>query len=69
MCLEGFQRYFTNDDGVVQRFVPALCLKIFDLSYDALAVDDFTEDDVLLVQMRGVDGRDEKLGAVGALIC
>jgi hypothetical protein len=56
----------TQDGDVLPWLVAALCLEVLDLTDDALAVDDFTEHDVLLVQVRCVDGRDEELRAVGA---
>lgn len=41
-------------------------LEVLDLAHDALAVDDLSEDDVLLVEVGGRDGGDEELGAVGS---
>ena len=49
--------------------VAGLRLEVLDLSHDALAVDDFAKDYVLLVQMRCIDSGDEELGAVGTLAC
>ena len=56
----------TNDGGVVPWLVAALGLQVLDLSHDALAVDDLSVDDVLLVEMRCRDGGDEELRSIGA---
>jgi hypothetical protein len=50
----------------VPWLVAALSLQVLDLSHDALAVDDLSVDDVLLVKMRCRDGGDEELRSIGA---
>lgn len=49
------------DCGIVPWLVTALGLKVLDLSDDALAVDHFAEDDVLIVEMWCGDGCNEEL--------
>jgi hypothetical protein len=46
--------------------VAALGLQVLDLPHDALAVDDLSVDDVLLVEMRCRDGGDEELRSIGS---
>jgi hypothetical protein len=58
--------FHTDDGDIMQWLVAALCLEILDRSYDALAVDDLAEHNMLLVQMWCGDGGDEELRAVGA---
>jgi len=55
----------TNDGGIVPWLVAALGLQVLDLSHDALAVNDLSVDDVLLVEMRCRDGGDEELRSIG----
>jgi len=57
-----------DDGGIVDGLVAALGLEILDLADDALAVDDFAEDDVLVVEMGCRDGGDEELRAVRSWI-
>jgi type IV secretory pathway TrbD component len=53
------------DDGcVLQWLVAALCLEVFNLAHNALAVDDLTEDDVLLIEVRCRDRGYKELGAI-----
>ena len=53
-----------DDGGIVEGLVAALGLEILNLADDALAVDDFAEDDVLVVKMGCRDRGDEELRAV-----
>lgn len=48
--------------------VAALCLEVLDCSDDAFAVDDFTKDNVLLVEMWCQDGGNEELRAIGVYL-
>lgn len=52
-----------NDDIRSGLFAPGA--SIFDFADDVDAVDDFAEDDVLVVEKGGGDGGDEELAAVG----
>jgi hypothetical protein len=46
----------------VEGFVAALCFEVLDFSDDTLAIDDLTEDYVLVVEVRCGDRCDEELG-------
>lgn len=48
---------------VADRFLVA-CPRVLHLAHNVHAVDDFAEDDVLVVEKGGWDGRDEELGTV-----
>lgn len=50
----------------MQGLVTRLRLEVFDFAHDALAVDDFAEDYMLLVEMWCRDSRDEELTSVRA---
>ena len=69
VCLDGLELNLTNDDNFVLWLIAALRFEVLDFSHDALSVDDLTEDDVLLVQVRSDDGRNKELRAVGTLLC
>ena len=55
-----------SDGSVLEWLISALRLEVLDFSDDALAVDDFSKDNMFLVQMRRENGSDEELGAVCA---
>jgi hypothetical protein len=61
-------RSLTCNNSLLQWFVAALCLEVLDCSDDAFAVDDFAEDDMLLVEMWCQNGSDEELRAIGAYL-
>lgn len=54
-----------GDDGVFRGSVAGLGADVFDLADDGFAVEDFTKDHVLAIQMRRGDSGDEELRAVG----
>jgi hypothetical protein len=54
-----------DDDGGFAGLVSAFGLEVLDLADDGLAVEDFAEDDVLVVEVGGGYRGDEELGAVG----
>ena len=66
MVLEGslVKRLLTDDGGVVPWLIARLSLEVLDLAHDALAVDDFAEDHVLLVEMWCRNSRDEELTSI-----
>lgn len=47
------------------RLVGVICLHFLDLPHDALAGQDLSEDNVLLVKMGRGNGGDEKLASIG----
>ena len=55
----------TNDGRLLGRLVARLSLQVLNLAHNALAVDNLAIDDMLLVQVRRGDSRNEELRSVG----
>ena len=57
--------FTTVDNGYVRGRLVALGGYVLNLANHALSVDHFTKNHVLAIEMRGGDGRDEELAAIG----
>lgn len=67
----GFEGFFAGelatvgDEGFLFGLVARSGAEVLDLADDGFAVEDFTEDDVLAVEVGGGNGGEKELGAVG----